>query len=619
MNKRRLTKSLPLNKRAKSDVSNIHISDFYFDLRLMIVKYALDDMTSFDQTWRDMRLVCKMWKEWVTLDKLIPFRNNDLNLHVFFLTVRCNEQTWYMTISSKLGIDPTIEDFRVIREAIQYDSDRIFQAVLPYVNWKDKKLVIMAAEMGAKKVLMLMIQTRQTLFMDKINILRILAKKDRYEIMNDIIRYCREHSVDLYHQVETLLKDNILLDYACERGYTKLMDLILSLETSPGLLKMSLNAAAINGYVKTVRHLLPKTSCGPQFISAIISDSASRGHTNVVQLLIAYSRSREMNLDLEEALYRACIKNRLETVKMLLREEPKLNRTGDILLSEVAKSGRWKILQELIDFSDLNIVNFVIQNAAERQQWKLIKKILVRVQSYLHDVDVHTILSCACQENDIDLEFIRELLDQYHADPNTDSNCLEAAALNHRNDIVTLIAQHPKISHESIMRAIQNLITLRSLYRDTLDILLSIVPVTKESISWMIDAAPCSSYNPIVLELLRRVWEDDDRVPFHWRFFYSMNYMTDESQCLYPECMFDVPPIILHLRRCKMVCFDSELCDCRFAFFSDGRTEYSIQTILRMILSDIEKEPPDFMDTKLFESVKRFIRKLTGSYLLSEK
>lgn len=612
MDKRKSPESFNRNKRTKYDMeTRIQFSDIHSDIRMLILKLALteENIAHFDQTWRVMRLVCKTWKAWVSLDRLVPLNNNrPLELHLLYLAIRCNEQAWYETIAMRLEIEPC--DFRTMREAIEYDSDKIVQFVLPRIKMKTKFLT-RAAELGAIKVLMCIIQTKQTLFTDQINILTSLVKKDRYDVLRTVIQHCVQ-SPNLYAELKAIISDGRIVEFACERGYTKLLQFILSSsDLRSSVIKHGLSLAAKNGHSHTVIFCLDlKASYDSGFISMVMNDCALHGRIEVIRILWNYAKTHNLELDIMGALRKACNNNRLSTVRMIMKEIGNLHISDDFLAS-VTKYSDWDILCEVLDFTNLGNVNTVITSAINISRWGFVTKILSIIP---HD-DIRYILSSACKDSYVPLETIRDLLYRYDADPNTD-HCLLNASRNHRNDIVEVMIHHSKISVRIVKQAIREL--LKSTFRrfdDTLEILLSALqPLTIDFIPWIIDLASSDHFNSFFFDLLRRVWEDNDSVSVHWRFFYSMIYMTDESTCLHRDRMFDTPPIILHLKHCKLIHCNSDTCSCENAYITYGSNRYSVRFMIRQMLNDLSndsQEVSSFMSAELFISIRQFFKKIT--------
>lgn len=134
-------------------------------------------------------------------------------------------------------------------------------------------------------------------------------------------------------------------------------------------------------------------------------------------------------------------------------------------------------------------------------------------------VDMRYILFYACSYFESEeTELVDQLVNMYDVDPNDDEYLFYAAQKRY-NNIIRVLISHPKMCVKTLTCTIKRILSEMEFYK-TVKILLYSPLDLSVSVSWMIKK---TINNPqMATEILRKHWENNDDVPIHWRFFYSL-------------------------------------------------------------------------------------------------
>ena len=207
-------------------------------------------------------------------------------------------------------------------------------------------------------------------------------------------------------RVDPSLVDNRALCYAAKGGYIQVMELLLRDRRVNALESRALGAAAIAGQVAVMRYLLYRVKVDPSLfnqdafyqackggymdaIGVLLMDkrvkptqsalamAAKRGHTTVVQLLLAHP-SINPKRDAEEALLCASESDHLETVNLILEKAHIRSSTMALALSGALSVKAEAIAHAILDHPkmDMKKGRYMIRAAAKTGSQTILQRLL---------------------------------------------------------------------------------------------------------------------------------------------------------------------------------------------------------------------------------------------------
>jgi hypothetical protein len=597
------------------------------ELWMIIFRFALNGQISdFNQTWCSIRLVSKKWNDLVAINHLVPFRDPALTRHAFLLSIRFDQQTWIRTFIERKLIEPTMDDSIAVYETIRWDKGHAFNELVSYMDWRNHQFRKYAMQSGAVNVLLEMIKLNQSLhYYGLSNMLTKLLKNGHYDACMKIIRYCNEQKDSipkLYKALCVAMSYQDFLRTCCKRGYTRLFKTAIAIRI-PSRDRRSYDRDTI------------------ALVKNCFDDAIKHAHIDTVRFILSEFSKILTGLEISYGIYICTTFDYVDIMKVLLAHDPS-NTRDDTYLSNAASHGSLKSITVLLNQSDIVISEQIISNAAINNHRAVVKYLIdaslqkkstepINYSNIIDDtsrfaqlvldllrdsrldhsrVDINKILTRACVSVN-DTHIIDELITQFNADPNSE-DCLIEACKHANVVIINYLVHHPKIVKQTITRAIIYVIK----YIDEpylLDVLLSSPLISKDDYPSLIVTSVSKIPCQCVFSLLQHLWQDNENVPPHWRFFYLMHHMTycnDDLCDVYSVATNQSPyRILLHLKICHMLHGDTICRICENLRFSDGENEFTLKSVIRSIMSDLSyTNPPkqllSFMNYELYHSVK---------------
>lgn len=638
----------PISSCENNKSIRLTFNSLYDAIWKIIFTFALSKLENFTTTWCAMRRVSKKWNQMLD-PRILELSEDRFIKQAFILAVRCNRVDWINHFLDIRKIDSKFDEYRAIRDTLRYDHVDAFEILIRRVNLeKYEEIQRWISESSAKKIILFLIKRigennpitfhfsfKRDYFhtVKTTNILSILLKKDKYDIMDEIIRYwqsnIRCHRLD--HSFCTVL-DKKLLKIASKKGYLKLIQIFFSYYQQDKWMKifseidnkaaygLVLKEAIKSANMDLVRHVLSLNYPLKKWIEDGMIECIVRSFEDIFdELVIHIDRMEIIDIDFRYLLNIAIQYHRRRIIKTIMKRLD----VNESIFNDHRAIKHCDLL--FVNKPDMQINAKLVSLAASYGYFKIVKKLMVDPRLKQTEIDMNEVLSYTCR-NTNDAEFVKQLIDKHHADPNARNECLSIAALNRNNDIVRTLINHPQINQQSVTLAIQTILA-DTLHFDTLDILLTCPIVSNMTLSRMIEIA-CDN-QMMVMELLRRHWENNDAVPLHWRFFCLMSHIKDpwncfstiiDSEhdiiCIHHHNHYDViekeepttSHVMIHLKNCKYFHKNISTCKCKDIIIpTDGKSECTLQSMLAEIKSDLSKytnKLQPFMSKLLFTKIK---------------
>lgn len=557
--KKRMNRKRKLEGELSGRVKKYHhvSNDLYMDnIWSLIFNYLFhDEPRQFNLLWKNLRCVCKKWKDLLSLEKLGPFDDQNLKRAVFMMAVRCNNSQCVEKLL-KSGIDAQMNECSSMRTAMYYDSDAVFDVLADHMNAYNSEFLKLAINSGADKILWKMVTKKDfDVVSQHHNVLGILLDRNKYELLTRIIRfYASDKTRPQYNSLRIALSDPDFMVRAYANGCIRLITEIKRkiferpIFNEKDNIFMNLNQAIIHGQFETVKYILDNYPKHITISSTYITGAVTNGYIDIVMLILDYSKiGDEFPTLLDAALYASCSNDKIDMTKMLLGyKEAKINER---IIHDVIKEDRNQILEVILTCKKSLPVKDAILIAAKYNHIPMLKKILDHRPD---NMDYNLLLSQLCETNALDLEsslelVIEILLVSYNADPNV-HDCL-SNAINSRNlKIIVILLQSNRISSKSLENAISKAFVITyddcmkessSIIKETIirEMINSSIPLEKPTLARFFVKAVEHKYFMLSAKILSILWTNDETIPEHWKIFCLMFFIVSERawpNYLYP-------------------------------------------------------------------------------------